>query len=100
VAGEKIEALKQIHREMLAAAQERVAQVERAKAELEAAAGDRIAAAEKTKQAAELEAKAAKENHEMVMNERLQEQREALENANPGQNRHTRNPQRRQQRLR
>jgi hypothetical protein len=80
-ASEKIEALKQAHTEMLAAAQGKVAQAERARVELEAAASDRVAAAEKAKQAAELEAKTVRENHEATMNERLQEQREALEKA-------------------
>ena len=75
---EKIEALNQAHASGLAAANEKGAEAERIKAELQAAAREQIVAAEKAKQAAELEAKTLKANHETVLNERLQEQREAL----------------------
>jgi hypothetical protein len=75
---QRIEALNQAHVTGLAAANEKVAEAERTKAELQAAARDQLIAAEKAKEAAELEAKAVKANHEAVLNERLQEQREAL----------------------
>lgn len=81
-AKEKIETLTQANANVRAAAQEQINQAIRGKAEVEAAARERIAAAEAAKLVAESEAKAAKENHEAVMNERLQEQREALEKAN------------------
>lgn len=80
-AKEKIESLMQTSADVRAAAQEQVNQAVRAKAEIEAAARERIAAAESAKLAAENEAKTAKENHEAVMNQRLQEQREALDKA-------------------
>jgi hypothetical protein len=75
---QKIEALNQAHAGGLAAANQKVAEAERSKVELQAAVRDQIIAAEKAKQAAELEAKTVKANHETVLNERLQEQREAL----------------------
>jgi hypothetical protein len=78
-ARQKIEALTRANADAHAAAQEQVAQAERAKAEVEAAARERIAAAETAKLTAESAAKNLKENHEALLNERLQEQREALE---------------------
>jgi hypothetical protein len=78
-AQQQIKALQQANADLHAAAQKRIAQAERAKAEAEAAAQKRIVLAETGKQAAEKEAKAVKAKHEAVMNERLQEQREALE---------------------
>jgi hypothetical protein len=78
-AKKRMEALELANAEVRRSAQEQVNQAVRGKAEAEAAARDRIAAAEAAKAAAESEAKAAKENHEAVMNARLQEQREALE---------------------
>jgi hypothetical protein len=75
----QIAALTQANAEVQAAAQEQIAQAVRGKAEVEAAARERITAAETARLAAESEAKAAKENHETVLNARLQEQREALE---------------------
>jgi len=75
----RIEEMKQGHELALSVAHARVSDAERAKAEVEAAAQDRIEAAEVARQAAELETKAMKENHETVLNERLQEQREAYE---------------------
>jgi hypothetical protein len=63
----------------LSAAQERVALVEQSKLEIEAAAQDRIAVADTARISAELEAKAARDSHETVLNERLQEQRETYE---------------------
>jgi hypothetical protein len=78
----KIEALMQTNAEVRTAAQDQVNEAVRAKAEVEAAARDRIAAADAAKVAAETEAKAAKENHETVLNERLRDQREVLDKAN------------------
>jgi hypothetical protein len=75
---QKIEALNQAHATGLAAANEKIAEAERTKAELQAAVRDQIIAAEKARQAAELEANTLKATHETVLNERLQEQREAL----------------------
>jgi hypothetical protein len=76
---QQMAALQQANADLQAAAQQRIAQAERAKAEAEAAARKRIVIAETAKRAAENEAKAVKENHDAVMNERLHEQREALE---------------------
>src|SRR5262245_41941205 len=78
-AQQKIEALELANADVRAAAQQQVALAERGKAEAEAAARERITAAETARLAAEGEAKAVKESHEAFMNERLQEQREALE---------------------
>ncbi|WLA81951.1 DUF2130 domain-containing protein [Bradyrhizobium elkanii] len=75
----RIEEMKQGHELALSVAHARVTDAERAKADVEAAAQDRIQAAEVAKKTAELEAKATKEIHETVLNERLQEQREAYE---------------------
>jgi hypothetical protein len=80
-AKEKIKTLTQENAEVRTAAREQVNQAIRGKAEVEAAALERIAAAEAAKLAAENEAKAAKESHEAVMNQRLQEQREAMDKA-------------------
>jgi hypothetical protein len=79
---EQLDALTRANADVRAAAQQQVAQAECGKAEMEAAARERIAAAETAKAGAEIEATAVKENHEALMNERLQEQREALEKAN------------------
>jgi hypothetical protein len=81
-AKEKIDTLTQANADVRAAAQEQVAQALRTKAEIEAAARERVANAEIAKLAAENEAKTTKDNHAAVLNERLQEQREALEKAN------------------
>ncbi len=78
-AKQKIAALELANTDVRASAQKQVAQAERAKAETEAAARERIAAAEAARLAAESKAKAVKENHDTLLNERLQEQREALE---------------------
>ena len=79
-AQKQIETLTQANVDVRAAAQEQIAQAQRGKLEAEAAASERIAAAETAKAAAEIEAKTVKENHEALMNGRLAEQREALEN--------------------
>lgn len=76
---QRIDELTQAHALALSAAQERVALVEQSKLEIEAAAQDRIAVADTARLSAELEAKAASESHETVLNERLQEQRETYE---------------------
>jgi hypothetical protein len=76
---QRIDELTQAHARALSTAQERVALVEQSKLEIEAVAQDRIAVAETAKLSAELEAKAVRESHETVLNDRLQEQREAFE---------------------
>lgn len=78
-AKKQIDDLKQANADVHAAAQQKIETAERAKAETEAAARERVIAAEKAKVAAENAAKALKEQQEALMNERLQEQREALE---------------------
>lgn len=78
-ANKRIEEMKQGHELALSVATARVADAERAKAVIEATAQDRIEAAEIAKRTAELEAIATKQTHETVLNERLQEQREAYE---------------------
>jgi hypothetical protein len=75
----EIAKINRAHGEQLAAANERVVHAERTKAEIEEAARERLAALEVARQAAEADAKAAKENHEAVMNERLEEQRQAFQ---------------------
>jgi hypothetical protein len=75
----RIDELTQAHARALSAAQERLALVEQSKLEIEAASQDRIAVAEAARLSAELAAKATSESHEAVLNERLQEQREAYE---------------------
>jgi|SRR6185437_15380645 len=59
--------------------QEKFTALEQARASAAAVAQERIAAAQAAKTAAEIEAKTLKERHEAVLNERLQEQRDALE---------------------
>lgn len=76
---QRIDELTQAHALALSAAQERLALAEQSKVEIETVAQDRIAAAEAARLSAELAAKAASESHETVLNERLQEQREAYE---------------------
>jgi hypothetical protein len=76
---QQIENLTQANAEARAAARQQIALVESARAEAEVTARQRIAAAETAKISAENEAKALKENHEILLNERLQELREAME---------------------
>jgi hypothetical protein len=78
-AQKQIDELRQANVDVHSAAQQKIAEANRLKAETEAAAGERIAAVEAAKAAAEDEAKAVKQNHEAVVNERLLEQREAME---------------------
>jgi hypothetical protein len=75
----EIETLKQANADVNAVAQQKVAEAERLKTGAETAARDRITAAEAGKAAAEADATAVREQHEAKLNERLQEQREALE---------------------
>ena len=75
----RIESLEQANADVLSMAQQKIADAERQKAEAEAAARDRIAAAERAKAVAEADARMVKQQHEATLNERLQEQREALE---------------------
>jgi hypothetical protein len=75
----QIETLTQANADVRAAAQHQIALAERGKLETEAAARERIVAAETAKTTAENEARAMKENHEAVLNERLLELREASE---------------------
>jgi len=78
-AKQKIGLLEQANADVRAAAQQQAALADRAKAEVEAAAAERIAAAETARLAAESTAKSLKDNHDTLLNERLQEQRDALE---------------------
>jgi hypothetical protein len=78
-AQEKLDAMAKANATLQADATAKIAEIQQAKAAAEIVAQERIAAAERARVAAENLAKSAKENHETLMNERLQEQREALE---------------------
>jgi len=78
-AQEKLDAMAKANATLQADATAKILEIQQARAAAEHAAQERIAAAERARVAAENLAKSAKENHETLMNERLQEQREALE---------------------
>jgi hypothetical protein len=78
-AQERIKVIEQANVEARTAAKQRIAEADRLKAEAEAAARDKVAAAEAAKAAAEATAKTVQEEHEARLNERLQEQRDAME---------------------
>jgi hypothetical protein len=78
-AQEKLDAMAKANATLQADATAKIAEIQQAKVAAELAAQERIAAAERARVVAENLAKSAKENHETLMNERLQEQREALE---------------------
>jgi hypothetical protein len=82
-AQEKLDAMAKANATLQADATAKIAEIQQAKAAAEIVAQERIAAAERARVAAENLAKSAKENHETLMNERLQEQREALEKIKP-----------------
>jgi hypothetical protein len=76
---EQTELLLRTQAQALAAANERALHAEQGKADLEAAARERIDAAEAARLAAEETARTAIATHDTILNERLQEQRDALQ---------------------